>query len=78
MTHESFSVILSSHTEIVKVIGTPVFAVKILVGLVSGEENPHMTQDWLSSPSRIVQITDFLEFLQEYCKEKSETFITEF
>ena len=26
------------------------------------------------SPSHLVQITDFLEFLFEYCKEKSETF----
>ena len=31
----------------------------------------------LNSPFYIVQITDLLEFLHEYCKEKSETF-TEF
>ena len=26
------------------------------------------------SSSHIAQITDFLEFLHEYCKEKSETY----
>ena len=27
------------------------------------------------SPSHIIQITDFLDFLHEYCEEKIETFI---
>ena len=48
--------------------------------LLSGfdsQQTHNVLQNMVYSPSHIAQITDFLDFLHEYCMEKPETF-TEF